>query len=77
MSPQVIFNLHLVLGYFAWMLCTNAYILPKLKSMSAIDAQRAIATHERIGAAAHTLGFGHVVLARPDAGAVSEAYREL
>src|ERR1700729_137798 len=44
MSPQVIFNLHLVLGYFAWMLCTNAYILPKLKSMSAIDAQRAIAT---------------------------------
>ena len=44
MSPAVIFNLHLVLGYVAWMLCTNVYILPKLKAMSRIDAQRAIAT---------------------------------
>jgi hypothetical protein len=44
MSPQFIFNVHLVLGYVAWMLCTNVYILPKLKSMSVIDAQRAIAT---------------------------------
>ncbi len=44
MSPTIIFNLHLVLGYVAWMLCTNAYILPKLKAMSRIDAQRAIAT---------------------------------
>src|SRR5713226_3108544 len=44
MSPEVIFNLHLVLGYVAWMLCTNVYILPKLKTMSRIDAQRAIAT---------------------------------
>ena len=44
MSPAIIFNLHLVLGFAAWMLCTNAYILPKLKSMSLIDAQRAIAT---------------------------------
>lgn len=44
MSPQVIFNLHLVLGYVAWMLCTNAYILPRLRAMSLIDAQRVIAT---------------------------------
>jgi len=39
--------------------------------------QRAIATHERIAAAARTLGFGHVVLARPDAGDVTSAYRAL
>jgi len=44
MSPQIIFNLHLVLGYVAWMLCTNVYIFPKLKAMSRIDAHRAIAT---------------------------------
>jgi hypothetical protein len=44
MSPKIIFNLHLVLGYVAWMLCMNVYILPKLKAMSRIDAQRAIAT---------------------------------
>lgn len=44
MSPKIIFILHLVLGYVAWMLCVNAYILPKLKAMSRIDAQRAIAT---------------------------------
>src|ERR1700758_5645452 len=44
MTPTIIFNLHLVLGYVAWMLCTNVYILPKLKAMNRIDAQRAIAT---------------------------------
>src|SRR6266700_4796279 len=44
MSPAIIFNLHLVLGYVAWILCTNVYILPRLKAMSRIDAQRAIAT---------------------------------
>jgi hypothetical protein len=44
MSPDFIFNLHLALGYVAWLLCTNAYILPKLKTMNPIDAQRAIAT---------------------------------
>ena len=44
MSPSVIFNLHLVLGYAAWLLCTSAYILPKLRSMTPVDAQRAIAT---------------------------------
>jgi hypothetical protein len=44
MSPAIIFNLHLLLGYVAWMLCANVYILPKLKTMSRIHAQRAIAT---------------------------------
>jgi hypothetical protein len=44
MSSAIIFNLHLALGYVAWILCTNVYILPRLKAMSRIDAQRAIAT---------------------------------
>src|SRR5258706_10358120 len=44
MSPEIIFNLHLILGYVAWLLCTKAYVLPKLKAMNRIDAQRAIAT---------------------------------
>src|SRR6266567_8765895 len=44
MSPEIIFVLHLVLGYVAWILCTNVYILPRLKAMERLDAQRAIAT---------------------------------
>ncbi len=44
MSPALILLLHLVLGYVAWLLCTSAYIFPKLKAMNPIDAQRAIAT---------------------------------
>jgi hypothetical protein len=44
MSPQTIFNMHLVLGYVAWLLCFRAYILPRLKSMDRVAAQRAIAT---------------------------------
>ena len=44
MSPETIFNLHLVLGYVAWLLCFGAYILPRLKSMNPVAAQRAIAT---------------------------------
>jgi hypothetical protein len=43
-SPQSIFNLHLLAGYAAWLLCTGAYILPRLKAMKSADAQRAIAT---------------------------------
>jgi hypothetical protein len=43
MSPSFIFNLHLVLGYVAWLLCTAAYIRPKLEAMNRIQAQRAIA----------------------------------
>ena len=44
MSPQIIFPMHLVLGYVACLLCFGAYILPRLKSMERIEAQRVIAT---------------------------------
>ena len=44
MSPSTIFNLHLILGYAAWLLCFRAYLLPRLKSMDQVEAQRAIAT---------------------------------
>lgn len=44
MSAELIFDLHLVLGYVAWLLCTGTYILPKLREMNPGDAQRAIAT---------------------------------
>jgi hypothetical protein len=44
MSPEAIFDTHLVLGYVAWLLCFGTYIWPKLRSMPAIEAQRAIAT---------------------------------
>jgi hypothetical protein len=44
MSPETIFNVHLVLGYVAWLLCFRVYLLPRLKSMDMVAAQRAIAT---------------------------------
>jgi hypothetical protein len=44
MSPATIFPIHLVLGYVVWFLCFSAYILPKLSSMSRLEAHRAIAT---------------------------------
>jgi hypothetical protein len=44
MSPETIFQIHLVLGYVAWLLCFSVYILPRLKSMARVDAQRVIAT---------------------------------
>jgi len=44
MSPQIIFLMHLVLGYVAWLLCFGVYILPRLRSMGRFEAQRAIAT---------------------------------
>ncbi|RKE37002.1 hypothetical protein B0G76_3228 [Paraburkholderia sp. BL23I1N1] len=44
MSPETVFQIHLVLGYVAWLLCFATYMLPKLKSMDRPDAQRAIAT---------------------------------
>jgi hypothetical protein len=44
MSPKIIFNMHLILGYVAWLLCFRAYLLPKLKSMDRVAAQGAIAT---------------------------------
>jgi hypothetical protein len=44
MSPEIIFQLQLVLGYVAWLLCFGVYVFPKLKAMDPVDAQRAIAT---------------------------------
>ena len=44
MSPSILFLIHLVLGYVAWLLCFGAYILPRLKSTGHFEAQRAIAT---------------------------------
>jgi phosphoglycerol transferase MdoB-like AlkP superfamily enzyme len=44
MSPQTIFQMHLVLGYLACLLCFGVYVLPRLKAMERVDAQRIIAT---------------------------------
>jgi hypothetical protein len=44
MSPEIIFSLHLILGYVAWLLCFGVYVMPRLKSMDLIAAQHAIAT---------------------------------
>ena len=44
MSPEIIFNIHLILGYVAWLLCFRTYLLPRLKSMDRVEAHRAIAT---------------------------------
>ena len=44
MSPETVFRIHLVLGYVAWLLCFGVYVLPRLKSMDRVEAQRAIAT---------------------------------
>ena len=44
MSTEAVFLVHLVLGYVAWLLCLGVYVLPRLKSMDRVEAQRAIAT---------------------------------
>ena len=44
MPPAMIFGLHLVLGYAAWLLCFGTYLWPKLRAMDPVEAQRAIAT---------------------------------
>jgi hypothetical protein len=44
MSPEIIFNIHLILGYVAWLLCFRTYLFPRLRSMDQVEAQRAIAT---------------------------------
>ena len=44
MSPETIFNLQLILGYVAWLLCFRSYLWPWLKSMDQVAVQRAIAT---------------------------------
>jgi multisubunit Na+/H+ antiporter MnhF subunit len=44
MSPQTLFPMQLVLGYVACLLCFGMYVLPRLKSMERLEAQRVIAT---------------------------------
>ena len=44
MTPETIFRIHLIFGYAAWLLFFGAYVRPRLRSMSWMDAQRAIAT---------------------------------
>jgi hypothetical protein len=44
MSPELIFQMHLVLGCVPWLLCFGVYVWPRLKSMDPVEAQRAIAT---------------------------------
>jgi len=58
MSPAPIFVLQLVLGYVAWLLCFRTYLWPRLRSMQAVQAQRAIAT-------LHSFRFFGLVFAMP------------
>lgn len=44
MSPETIFQIHLVLGYVVWLLCFGTYVWPWLKAMDRVAAHRAIAT---------------------------------
>ncbi len=44
MSPQILFQMQLVLGYVACLLFFSVYVLPRLKSMEPIEAHRVIAT---------------------------------
>ena len=44
MPTETVFLIHLVLGYVAWLLCFAVYLLPRLKAMDRVEAQRAIAT---------------------------------
>jgi hypothetical protein len=44
MSPAIIFQLHLALGYVPWLLWLGNYGLPRLKAMDKVEALRAIAS---------------------------------
>jgi hypothetical protein len=44
MSSETLFQIQLVLGYVAWLLCFGTYVLPRLRSMGTVGAHRAIAT---------------------------------
>jgi hypothetical protein len=44
MSPVTIFQTQLPLGYVPWLLFFGAYWWPRIRAMSPVDAQRAIAT---------------------------------
>jgi hypothetical protein len=44
MPAETLFQIQLVFGYIAWLLCFRVYIWPRLKAMDRFAAQRAIAT---------------------------------
>ncbi len=44
MPVAILFQLQLVLGYVAWLVCFGVYVWPRLSAMSRFDAHRAIAT---------------------------------
>ncbi len=44
MSPAMIFQIQLMLGYVPWLLWLGTYAMPKLNAMDNVAAQRAIAT---------------------------------
>jgi hypothetical protein len=44
MSPETLFRIQLVLGYVACLLFFSVYVLPRLRAMERVEAQRAIAT---------------------------------
>jgi hypothetical protein len=44
MSAGTLFQIHLLLGYTAWLLVFGVYVLPRLQAMDRIEAHRAIAT---------------------------------
>ena len=44
MPAGAIFQIQLVAGYVAWLLCVRTYAWPRLKTMDPVDAHRAIAT---------------------------------
>lgn len=44
MPQAALFQIQMILGYAAWVLCFGAYAWPRLTAMDRIDAHRAIAT---------------------------------
>ena len=44
MSSETLFQIQLVFGYVAWLLCFSVYVRPRLKAMDRFGAERAIAT---------------------------------
>jgi len=42
-SPAIIFQVHLMLGYVSWLLALSAYVFPRLRAMDRLQVQRAIA----------------------------------
>jgi hypothetical protein len=43
MKPEIMFLLQMGLGYVAWLLCFNAYVLPKIREAGPLRSLRAIA----------------------------------